>query len=132
MRRGGGGTFFFAVRGVHDPDSNNLRIMTQTAIASITCHRYKLNIAYVSLYLWHVAYVRIGERHGGVRPVPRVSVLPRMHTFPLASEWGGDNLNGVQDFRTENGSSQGQNLALTGLIVPSSLDSASLLHYSRA
>ena len=31
-------------------------------------------------------------------------------------------LNGFKDFRTENGSSQGQNLDLTGLFVPSSLD----------
>jgi len=40
-----------------------------------------------------------------------------------AAEMGGNNLNGCQDFRTENGSGQGQNLALTGLFVPSSLDS---------
>ena len=36
---------------------------------------------------------------------------------------GWNNLNGLNHFRTENGSSQGQNLALTGLFVPSSLDS---------
>ena len=29
------------------------------------------------------------------------------------------NFNGCEDFRTENGSSQGQNPALTGLVVPS-------------
>jgi len=34
-----------------------------------------------------------------------------------------DHLNYFEDFCTENGSSQGQNLALTGLFVPSSLDS---------
>jgi len=38
-----------------------------------------------------------------------------------AVERGGNNLNVFNDFRTENGSSQGQNLALTGLFVPSSL-----------
>ena len=37
-------------------------------------------------------------------------------------ERGGNYLNGVEDYRTENGSSQGQNLALTGLGVPTSLD----------
>jgi len=39
-------------------------------------------------------------------------------------------LPGYKDFRTENGSSQGQNLALTGLCVPSSLDSG-WLHLAR-
>jgi len=34
-----------------------------------------------------------------------------------------EQLERFKDFRTENGSSQGQNLALTGLLVPSSLDS---------
>jgi len=37
----------------------------------------------------------------------------------------GDNLNGFKDFRAANGSSQGQNLSLTGLFVPSSLGSTS-------
>jgi len=36
---------------------------------------------------------------------------------------GGENLKGFKDFRTENGSSQDHNLALTGLVFPSSLDS---------
>ena len=34
-----------------------------------------------------------------------------------------ENKNGFKDFRTEKGSRQGQNLALTGLCVPSLLDS---------
>jgi len=42
------------------------------------------------------------------------SVLPR----PSAFEWGGKNSNGLKDPRTENGSSQGQNLGLTGFCVP--------------
>ena len=42
--------------------------------------------------------------------------------LPLSSERGG-NVNYFEDFRTENGSSQGQDLALTGLGVPFSLDS---------
>ena len=37
-------------------------------------------------------------------------------------ERGGNNLNGLKFVRTENGSSKSQNLALTGLFVPSSLD----------
>ena len=40
-----------------------------------------------------------------------------------AVERGGNNLNGVNDYRTENGSSPGQSLALTVLCVPCSLDS---------
>jgi len=40
-----------------------------------------------------------------------------------AAERGENNLNGFKDFRTENCSSQGQNLALTGSFVPRSLDS---------
>ena len=46
------------------------------------------------------------------------------------AEWVGNNLNGFKDFRSENGSSQGQNLALTDLGVPSSLDSGPLLTLS--
>jgi len=42
----------------------------------------------------------------------------------------GNNLNGFKDFRTENGSSQGQNLAFTGLFAPGSIDSGPLLNYS--
>jgi len=42
----------------------------------------------------------------------------------------GINLNGFKDFRTENGSSQGQDLALTGSFVPRTLDSGPLLTYS--
>jgi len=34
-----------------------------------------------------------------------------------------NSLNGCEEFRTENGSIKGQNLALTGLFVPTSLDS---------
>ena len=36
---------------------------------------------------------------------------------------GGNNLHNFEDVRPENGSSQGQNLAVTGLCVPSWLDS---------
>jgi len=55
-----------------------------------------------------------------------MSEVPTM----AAGERGGNNLNGFEDFRTENGSSQGQNLALTGLFVPSSIDSGhTLLSY---
>jgi len=41
--------------------------------------------------------------------------------LPTASERRGGNLNGCKDVRAENGSSQGQNPALTGLAVPSSV-----------
>ena len=37
---------------------------------------------------------------------------------------GGNNLQGFKNFRTKNGSSQGQNLALTGSFVPNSLAGA--------
>jgi len=44
---------------------------------------------------------------------------------PIMSERRGNNLIYSQDFRTENGASQGQgqNLALTCLLIPTSLDS---------
>jgi len=38
--------------------------------------------------------------------------------LPSACERGGNNYKGFKDFRTENGSSQGQNLAVTGVSVP--------------
>jgi len=41
-----------------------------------------------------------------------------------ASEREGDNSKGLNDFRLKNGSSQGQNLALTVFYVPSSLESS--------
>ena len=50
-------------------------------------------------------------------------VGPLLEGRPLASERGGDIFNHVKDFHTENGSSQGQNLALTGLFVLSWLGS---------
>ena len=37
-------------------------------------------------------------------------------------ERGGNSLTGLEDVRTENGSSQGQNPALDGICVPTSLD----------
>jgi len=61
-----------------------------------------------------------------------------------AGERGGNDLNGFKDDRTENGSNQGLNLALTCLCIPSWLDSGSrlgmvaagvfslLLYYSQA
>jgi len=42
---------------------------------------------------------------------------------PPAAEQGGNNLNDFNDFRTKNGSSQEQYMALNGLFVPSSPDS---------
>ena len=42
---------------------------------------------------------------------------------PSAPERAGNTFNACKDFRTENGSSQDQNLAVAGLFVPSSLDS---------
>ena len=40
---------------------------------------------------------------------------------------GGNNLNGLKGFRSNHGSNQGQNLAMTGLFDPSSLDSGSVI-----
>ena len=49
-----------------------------------------------------------------------------------AVEPGGNILPGFKDFRTKNGSSQGQNLALTVLLVPNSFDSGTDRGLSRA
>jgi hypothetical protein len=46
---------------------------------------------------------------------------------PPAFERGGNNLNGFQEFRTENSSSQGRNLAMTVLCVPNSLEDGPIL-----
>ena len=48
-----------------------------------------------------------------------------------ASVSGGNGLNGFTDFHTENGSGQGQDLALTVLFVPVSLDSGKLVGSAR-
>ena len=62
--------------------------------------------------------------------------LPRVRKSPGSPNWraqkdrdrdlverGGNHLKGVKEVRTEAGSSQGNNLALTELCVPRSLDS---------
>ena len=46
-----------------------------------------------------------------------------VRTGGTAAERGGNDLKGCEDFRIENGSRRGLNLALTVLFVPSSLDS---------
>ena len=66
-------------------------------------------------------------RHPEIQPFPE----PPSTQCPKPGSGGamtpakrvGNNLNGFKDFRTGNDSSQGQNLALTGSFVPSSLDS---------
>ena len=60
--------------------------------------------------------LNIGFRVPGYEPHPRAS------RPPLNPERRRDNLNGFKDVCTENGSIQGQNLALTVLYVPYSLD----------
>ena len=44
------------------------------------------------------------------------------HFRVTATEWAGNTCQGLEDVRSQNGSGQGQNMALTGLYVPSSLD----------
>jgi len=71
------------------------------------------------------------SRLGKLQPTHRKKLPPTVdrtgqaaHQNPLTSvERGGNNLNGFRDFRTENGSSQGRNLALTGVCVASWLAS---------
>ena len=60
----------------------------------------------------------------GLRPVEVVAELPAVpinFDLPLTRE--GNDLKGLKDLFTENGSNQGSNMALTGLFVPSTLDS---------
>ena len=64
-----------------------------------------------------------------IRGKPKARMNPNDHRPALTDFWSGDqilrireNIKHFKDFRTETGSSQGQNLALTGLFVPSSLD----------
>jgi len=56
----------------------------------------------------------------GFKPDPR---MVEASTEGGAAEQRGNILQGVPDFHLKNGSSQGHNLALTDLYVPSSLDS---------
>jgi len=56
----------------------------------------------------------------GVAGISRGGFTNRLRS--AASERGVNHSNGLKDVRTEIGSSQGQNLALTGSCVPSSLD----------
>ena len=53
---------------------------------------------------------------------PSQEKTPRKVTAQTAAERQGNNLKGLEDFRLENGSSQGQNLALTFFFVTNSLD----------
>jgi len=55
------------------------------------------------------------------RPPPH-RACPRHQAGVCTTERRGNNLIGVKHFRTENGSSQGRNLVLTGLFVPNLLD----------
>ena len=81
--------------------------------------------------IWLICSKFAGQRGGGGRAreerEPEGSVGggsgvedPQKST---ASGRRGENLNSFNDVRTENGSSQGQNLALNGLFVPSRLHS---------
>jgi len=76
--------------------------------------------------------MRIGQagvERGGERQRERerkretVTILWRIPPTPTASDRRGNTFKGFKDVRAINGSSQGQNLALTVLYVPSSLDS---------
>ena len=65
-----------------------------------------------------------GEPALALRPQPLTNFSLEHGGVPhryRCRERGGHNLNGFQEFRTENASSQGHDLALTGLFVPNSL-----------
>jgi len=51
-------------------------------------------------------------------PVGLLMFSRRLPSLQTAAERGGNTLHGSTDCRTQNGPSQGQNLALTGLFVP--------------
>ena len=54
--------------------------------------------------------------------IPLIRRQAPHHSDIAAVEREGDTLNGFKDFHLENGSKQGQNLALTGFCVPCSLE----------
>ena len=68
----------------------------------------------VNSYAWKVTF-----RSSGVRRISRALFW----VVGPAAEPRGNALNNFKDVRTENGSSEGRSLALTGLCVPRSLDS---------
>ena len=56
-------------------------------------------------------------------PAAKPELIMRLGTPTSTAEQGRNNANDFEDFRLENGSRQGQKLALNVLYVPSSLDS---------
>ena len=72
---------------------------------------------------------RIAQATITLKPAPEIQMCIAPACFDIYRTershrcTGGKNLNGFGGFRTENGSSQGQDLALTILCVPYSLDS---------
>ena len=76
--------------------------------------------------MWHARSTP--EQRFAFTDFPQVAVLGSWHKSinfgdkPLSSQEGTTHLNGFNDFRTDNGSSEGQNLALTVIFV-NSLDS---------
>jgi len=63
-----------------------------------------------------------GVINGIPRTVRRLGSGQHAGMFPNAADREGNNLQGVEDFCLQNGSSQVQNLALIVLCVPNSLD----------
>ena len=59
-----------------------------------------------------------------------IECLLERQISPCPAELGGNNLNGVEDFRDGKGSSQGHNLALTGFFVSNLLDPRKSLEQS--
>ena len=60
---------------------------------------------------------------GGLFLMSEVPLYPDPVSAAERRQREGNNLNHFQDFRTENGSLQGLDVALTDLFIPSSLDS---------
>ena len=82
------------------------------------------NLASTVLYVPYSLDGRALRVHG-LSPSCRPGLVAKIRQLwrQTAVELGGNNLNGFKDFRTEKGPSEGQNLTLSVLFVPNSLDS---------
>jgi len=90
------------------------RILGRTSVDIIKSGGYKLSALEIESSLLQIPFVQEVTTY----------FFKEMTTYLLKLIFeGNNNLFFLNDFHTENGSSQGQDLALTGLFVPRSLDS---------
>ena len=101
----------------------------EAAVNHVTPHIVNPKPKQVLARKWHPDKAR-GNKSRAVRKMREVqpasersSIAPVPPVACFTVQQGGDNFDGFNDFRTENSSTRGQNLSLTVICVPNSLDS---------